>query len=229
VRRSRGASIQRSEPAHGSCIECPPNSQWYKWRAQVERSDHCLSHGGNTCAVPLAKWKTRLLRYPCLDQFLEAGAGRFVISPWMEYCPAKPQCANACGYLLPERYCPRFRNQTAWRPAHTRAPTRVWGTGFPPAGCLNRLLTDEERDVWMRARGMRPRGCGGRCTTTRSDRRAGRGQGRQGRRMKYAAGPGNLLSSGGNDVLRAPSLFTGFLRELLFSSSFCGAGAWQWI
>ena len=20
-------------------------------------------------------------------------------------CPAKPQCANACGYLLPERYC----------------------------------------------------------------------------------------------------------------------------
>ena len=38
-----------------------------------------------------------------LDQFLAAGAGGSSFHQGLEYCPAKPQCANACGYLLPER------------------------------------------------------------------------------------------------------------------------------
>jgi hypothetical protein len=39
---------------------------------------------------------------------LSQPSGRFVISPWIGiFARLKPQCANACGYLLPGAYCPR--------------------------------------------------------------------------------------------------------------------------
>jgi hypothetical protein len=61
---------------------------------------------------------------------------RFVISPWIGiFARLKPQCANACGYLLPDRYCPRFRNQNGPGALLTpEPPTESEVADFLPVG-----------------------------------------------------------------------------------------------
>jgi hypothetical protein len=67
---------------------------------RVERSDHFLSHGGNTFAVSIAEQKTRLLAQ-CLDQSLSAGAGGPTFSSHISIDPAEAAGANAAAIYSP--------------------------------------------------------------------------------------------------------------------------------
>jgi hypothetical protein len=68
---------------------------------RVERSDHFLSHGGNTFAVSIAEQKTRLLAHLCLDQSLSAGAGGPTFSSHISIDPAEAAGANAAAIYSP--------------------------------------------------------------------------------------------------------------------------------